>query len=386
MKYSLKKKYYSLSKEVFNEYLEQLKKDENVVFLFKEFTPSYFYVGNEDIQRNIIDVNKAQVELDLLFDSFSSYQKEMIEETLFIQEIQSSNSTENIYSTRSDIFEILKDAKQIRNKKVVSITNSYISLKETNMESLYSLSSLRNLYDNLMKNAYESKSDQVDGQIFRKNPVYISNGIKSVHEGFYPESNIQKGVMEYIEFIKNSTLDIYLKIILSHFMIETIHPFYDGNGRYGRYLMSIELYNTNQTVFSMAVATAINEHKKKYYDALKTARDIHEFGYLDGYVLEMSEILLEGIEDILNNLKEKKQEIKNIQYPFDMTKSEKKIFDLLHEASVLTYFGINNENILNITGISKRTLMTTMKKFKEMNILEERKLGKVQYHKLRSVL
>lgn len=379
----MKKLYYTMKPEDFKAYLLELKNRDTTIILFNEQADSYFYYKDEDMENKIIRMHKLQQQLDLLFNSFDPYQKRMIEQTFFLDEIQSTNSTENIYSTRSDIFGILKEVKQIRNKKIVSISNAYMNMKQVDIQSLYSLEGYRFIYDTLMEHAYDSVRDKPDGKFFRKRRVHISNGLKSVHEGFFPEQCIEKGMLECIAFVQKD-MDEYLKLILSHFMIETIHPFYDGNGRFGRYLMSICLLNWNQTIFSYCLSISINKHKKEYYDALKIARDLYEFGCLNAYVSIMMDILLDGIQNIYNDLFEKRSMLeKNYLEVDSLTKSEREIYNVIQEASVLTYFGISNEDIMDITNVSKRTLLSTLKKFRENDLLVDMKFGKVQYHKLK---
>lgn len=55
-----------------------------------------------------------------------------------------------------------------------------------------------------------------------------------VHTGTVGEDNIIKLMEEFIN-LYNSNTEVLTKMILCHFMIETIHPFYDGNGRLGRF-------------------------------------------------------------------------------------------------------------------------------------------------------
>ena len=375
----IKKKFYTMKPDEFKTYLSNLKNDDSCVSIFEDTNPSYFFVVDMEINQALLNLNKMQYQLDIIFDSFTDVQKKMIRQSCLIDEIQSTNKTENIYSTRSDIFGILKDVASIHNKKIVSIINSYLHFNK----KIDSKESVRMLYDKMMENAYDSSKDIPDGKIFRKNPVYVSDGLKTAHSGFYPETEIIKGIEEYIKMTQNTQLDIYLRLIVSHFMLETIHPFYDGNGRLGRCLMSMSLYQENSTIFSLRLATSINQEKEKYYDALKSGRDIHEFGCLNTYILKMCQIFQKGMENIINSLNDKKIILAFDQQPtFKMTKSEQKVYELLLSASVLTYYGISNDEIMDIIGISKRTCISVINKFRENNMLEEIKLGKKQYHRL----
>ena len=46
-----------------------------------------------------------------------------------------------------------------------------------------------------------------------------------------------------------------------------------------------------------------------------------------------------------------------------------------------SHIGVSNEEILKETQVSKRTLIYTLNKFKEKNILIDTKIGKFDYHK-----
>ena len=59
----------------------------------------------------------------------------------------------------------------------------------------------------------------------------------------------------------------------------------------------------------------------------------------------------------------------------------KKIYKVICEVSALSDFGVSNEEILNETGVSKRTLIYTLNKLKkEMNMIDTN-IGKFSYHK-----
>ncbi len=375
-------------KKQFDEMLAKMKSDSSGFHFFENEKEHCFFVPDGELSNRILLMHKRQMKLESLMKELTPFQIAMVRQTCMLDEIQSTNSTENIYSTRSDIFGAMKNVKSIRNKKIISVLNSYRMIAENSESDRMTVQEIRNLYDHLMQGAHERTSDKPDGEIFRKDTVHITNGIKSVHEGFYPEEKIIRGMGEYADLYEEETLDIYYKIILGHYLLETIHPFYDGNGRLGRFLMSKALYEEEHTVYAFAIATAINRRRKRYYNALETARDVREFGCLNEYVSLFIDILSEGITDLIAEISSRKKRVEEsvlIGEAYELTKSEKKVFDLLLQASVFTYFGICNEEIMMETGLSKRTMISTMNKFKELELLEEHKMGKTVYHKLRIV-
>ena len=380
---NIKKKYYQLGEKDFKKYLDNLKKDRDNITIFKEMDHSFFYYPSSKINNKLLTLHKLELEFNMLVNTLSKEKQSMIKQSFIIDEIQSSNSTENIYSTKNDIFGISSTKAIIQNKKITSIVNTYNSIDSFNINDLNSLSKLRKLYDTLMKDAYESKTDIPDGEFFRKDTVYITNGIQPIHQGFNPETKINKGMKELINLIKNDDIDVYLKILITHFMIETIHPFYDGNGRYGRLIMTLILYTSTKSLLSYKIATGINTNKSKYYKALEDARDIHEFGCLNDYISNMLDILIGEYTSTIKSITKKLNQISSItKYPSNLTKSDKRIYDLLKDATYLTYFGICNEEIMKITGISKKTVIECFNKLNKKKLISDYKLSKTLFHKL----
>lgn len=383
MSEDIKKKYYKLNSEEFDLYINNLKNSANSTVYFDWAKNSYFFVLDEEVINKILQLNKKQNKLDIIYNGYSKEIQQFIKESLIIEEIRTTNTIENIYSTRKDIFGLFNDVKSIKDKKAKSIIQAYKEF-DSNPENS-SLKSIREIYDVMMKNAFEDYSDKPDGKLFRKDTVDVSNGIKAVHHGFYPESEIIKGMEEFLSVYTNKDMDIYQKIILSHFLFETIHPFYDGNGRMGRLLMSLQLYKKEKTIGSFVIASSINTSKNKYYKALEKARDIHEYGYLNNYFLDMADIMLMGYKSLLDDLHKKDKQLSESLTELNnckTTKTEKKILEYLIKASHYSVYGVNNQQITEACDVSKRSVINTLDKIREIGCLEDTKIGLYTFHKI----
>lgn len=373
---SVKSNYFKMDKDEFNQYLDKLKNSTNNIFILDN---KFFYNQDLDSTNSILKFNEKFYKFNSLINSFTSFSKNQIIQSFLLNEIESTNSIENIYSTRHDIFSVISQASNSKDNKITSITNGYKYILSTNGNKVNSCKDLKELYDKVIKESI-SNNDLPDGKYFRKGNVYISNGLESIHTGLIGEDNINNAMDEFIN-IYNSNIDIFTKLILSHFIFEYVHPFYDGNGRLGRFLFSNKLYLETNSAFSFSISYCFKQEKSKYYKAFKQASDKYEFGCLNSYVKTIISILNNQIDLLINKLELILDKLKIYKSSLDLSKSEEKIYKLIYEASHLSNYGVSNQEIINQTNVSKRTLMYSLKKFKDSYDIIDTKIGKFTYHK-----
>lgn len=379
----LEKEYYKLSSDDFSELLENIRNHPETVHFFRDTAAPYFFLPDNKTSGYFRQLQDDRMEFDTVFSGFSSFGRKQLVQSFLIREVEATNGIENIQSTRHDIFGLLQSRKSSKDKKLLSIVNGYLILLNEHTAPPADLKGLRILYDRLLKGAVE-KNDRPDGEYFRKKPVYITDGLKNVHRGFYPEEAVNEGMQEFLELLNDPKKDLFERLILSHFLIETVHPFYDGNGRFGRFLFTQKYFAEIGSFLAFGISTAFNSRKKQYYKALDEARHEHMFGSLNAYTEDIAAIIHRYSQELIAELKDKKNRIDAIGFSKEaFTRSERDILKLTAEASLLSDFGISNAEIIQYTGISKRTVISSIQKFRQMGLLEEIKFSKTVYHRLR---
>ena len=295
--------------------------------------------------------------------------------TLGLQEAKDSSAIENIITTHDDLYKAELNVKDIKSLNAKEVHNYIEALKKG-----FSLTSERKLITNNIIVEIQSLLENNNAG-FRKVP---GTSLKNASTGeiiYTPPQDIAeiKDLMSNLEIFINdnefSELDPLIKMAIIHFQFESIHPFYDGNGRTGR-IINV-LYLVLQDLLNLPIlylSKYIIANKGDYYRLLQEVRDKDEWEswilFMLNAVIETSNDTISVIEKIKNLLIEYKHKIRN-DYKFYSQ-------DLLNNLFKHPYTKI--EFLEEELGISRITAATYLNKLAEDGLLRKEKLGTANYY------
>lgn len=237
---------------------------------------------------------------------------------LIMDEVVYSNEIEGVHSTRRQI-EIaleaaardtrrLKGAAEKEHAPFAEFARLYLNLLD-NPEPPTSLEGIRRAYDAVVHGALD-KADAPDGALFRSGPVVIeSNRGKLLHTGVYPEEKICAMLAQMLALSTSEDVPQLYRALLCHFLFEHIHPFYDGNGRTGRYLLALHLSEPLSQPTVLSLSRVIAENKNAYYKAFDTVEKRLNCAEATPFVMTMLELIGAAQDELIADLSEKQSRL-----------------------------------------------------------------------------
>lgn len=300
---------------------------------------------------------------------------------LVLDEVVSTNTIEGIHSTRRQIEEALesREADDTSFKRFKELALLYLRLAEKNRPSAPgTLEEIREIYDAIMEGELK-ESDKPDGELFRKGGVDItSNGVKTIHHGVEPESRIFEGLNNMLRLTARNDVPELISSLASHYLFECIHPFYDGNGRTGRYLLALYLDESLSIPTVLSLSRTIAENKNAYYAAFSSVENPLNHGEMTHFIYAMLELIRTAqssmIERLQSNIEHFETVQKNCMEYFEQNSLSKKEREIVFVLAQYDLFGMVSSltwnSIADIIELGKQTTRNHLKKLENKGIVQ----------------
>lgn len=296
--------------------------------------------------------------------------------TLALQEAKDSSAIENIITTHDELYKatlfenLITDASAKEVKLYVDALKHGFEL--VRKQKLITEPAILKIQSILEENDAGYRKvpgtvlkDESTGEIVYTPPQDVNTIIK-----------LMNNVVDFINDNNLSDLDPLIKMALLHFQFESIHPFYDGNGRTGRILNILYLIlNDLLDLPILYLSRFIIQRKGNYYRLLQEVRDKDNW---EDWVLYM----LDGIEQTAKETIEVIVQIRNLMqdYKQRIRNDHPKIYsqDLLNNLFKHPYTKI--EFLMDELQVSRITATRYLDKLVEGNFLKKQKIWKTNFY------
>jgi len=293
----------------------------------------------------------------------------LTKEAVASSKIEGTQATiEEVYKYEAEGKATEADSKEQDIKEVINYRNA--------IHHAVNLLEKRPIGENFIKQLHSILLDSVRGENkdrgqFRKIPVFIGKPGATIENAIYipPACSELQGLISNWEKYVNSRdePDILVQTAIAHYQFEAIHPFLDGNGRIGRLLIPIILYERGLLSYPLLyVSEYFERNREEYYGFLRLVDTENDWDSWIRYFLASLKVQAFDTMKKVMKMLELYQSIKdklsvfNSQYAINL-------LDIIFENPFTTFRSIKSK----IETISSQTIYNLLDKFQNENILIE---------------
>lgn len=336
--------------------------------------PAEDKIQTVEILKKLISANKALAKLDGISSKLPN--PEMLVNTITLQEARTSTEIENIFTTDDELYKAASSDTEHANPA----TKEVLKYRESLWEGVRAVKTDKFIDEQHVITVYRKVKDT--NLSYR--PSHLTTVIKkagnSLTSGevvYTPprgEGILQGFMKNWVEFLNNDddyNYDPLLKLAITHYQFEAIHPFNDGNGRTGRILnLLVLIKNGLLTTPILYLSKYIIQNKDEYYECLGGVTERKDW---KSWIL----FILDAVEQTSNYTISKINEITeqlNTTAAFVAKKHphiDKEIIEM-----IFTQPYVRGINLLGDKIKSRNTAAKYLKQLAEIEVLESKKIGR----------
>ncbi len=290
-------------------------------------------------------------------------------DSLHLQEAKASSEIENIITTNDDLYKAVVADKKFDNPA----TKEVIKYKEAIWLGLKRLEDKPFITTNLCIEIVQCIKQNNSGIRTSIGTTLSNTKGEIIYTPPTGEDVIREKMADLEKFINQyDKMDPLIKMAISHYQFEAIHPFSDGNGRTGRILLLLQLKLEHLLdIPALFLSDYIIKHKEMYYMHLRNVTEKNNWTDYILYMLDMIEqtsiLGLSRLESIVALMETTGLKIKE-QLPKVYSK------DLVEVLFKLPY--TKRQNLIDIGLGTPKTVGNYLMELEEQGFLKSIKVGK----------
>jgi Fic family protein len=293
-------------------------------------------------------------------------------DTLAIQEAKDSSEIENIITTHDELYAYDQNSSASTAAKEVQnyIAALKVGFTEVVNSGLIRMSTILRVQEEVEQNSAG----------FRRMPGTVLKNQATGAVVYVPPQDavlIEKLMTQLVDFIHaDDELDPLLRMAIAHHQFESIHPFYDGNGRTGRILNLLMLQrDALMDLPVLYLSRYITATKDQYYRLLQSTRETHDWVDWCVYILKGVAITAKSEIRLIKNLRELMQATKQ-----RLRKELPRMYsqELLNNLFRYPYTKI--EFIEKDLGVSRITAAKYLDMLAKNGFVEKKKIGRTNFY------
>ncbi len=295
--------------------------------------PDYAMLDARAVWHALTEAHRYLAELKGLCESLPN--SALLIDTLSIQEAKDSSEIENIITTHDELYASQESASGSAAAKEVQhyVAALRVGFEEVRATELIRLSTILAVQAEIERN--NAGLRKVPGTVLKNQTTGAT-----IYEPPQSAKDVARLMADLVDFIHaDDGLDPLLRMAIAHHQFESIHPFYDGNGRTGRILNLLILQREGLLDLPVLyLSRYITSTKPEYYRLLQSTRDAGLWVDWCVYLIKgvaltaRSEIgLVKALRDLMQRTKERlrtelpriySQELLNNLFRYPYTKIE----------------------------------------------------------------
>jgi Fic family protein len=324
-------------------------------------------IETKEIMREVAKANRKIAELKGYSEIVPN--KNILINAITINEAKGSSEIENIITTHDELFRAIANRTNL-----IGPTKEVLNYKDALWRGIELIKGNGILTTNMIVEIQSLIEENNAGIRTQMGTVLMND---KTGEVIYRPPSSEKEIRDLLwnleQYINNEDeVDPLIKLAIIHYQFESIHPFYDGNGRTGRIIN--ELFLVMKELLDSPIlylSKYILETKGEYYRLLD---QIHTTGNWEEWIIYILKGVQETSEKSLSVLKEMNLLIEKTSS--EIKEKLPKIYSKELVDLIFTEFYTRIANVEEKLGVTRKTASNYLNELVEVGVLEVETRGK----------